>query len=93
MGVVAALLVLIEAVRTWWIVIPAAGRGITWVDLVAMAAVIGICGGHRFAGISDGKRFLEGPDPCLKPSEPYPMPDMSRPILGPGLSGARWRSA
>jgi hypothetical protein len=42
MGAVAALLVLIEAVRTWWLVIPAAGRGLAWVDLAAMAAVLGL---------------------------------------------------
>jgi hypothetical protein len=39
---VAALLVLIEAVRAWWIVIPAAGRGLEWVDVAAMAAVLGV---------------------------------------------------
>jgi hypothetical protein len=42
MGSVAGLLVLIEAVRVWWIVIPAAGRGLEWVDVTAMAAVSGV---------------------------------------------------
>jgi hypothetical protein len=42
MGSVAALLVLIEAARVWWIVIPAAGRGLEWVDVAAMAAVLGV---------------------------------------------------
>ena len=42
MGAVAAMLVLIEAVRAWWIVIPAAGRGLGWVDVAAMTAVLGV---------------------------------------------------
>ena len=42
MGSVAALLVLIEALRVWWIVIPAAGRGLGWVDVAATAAVSGV---------------------------------------------------
>jgi hypothetical protein len=41
-GFVAAMLVLIEIARAWWIVIPAAGRGLTWVDLAAMVAVLGV---------------------------------------------------
>jgi hypothetical protein len=39
---VAALLVLIEVARVWWIVIPAAGRGLKWVDVAAIAAVLGV---------------------------------------------------
>lgn len=42
MGTVAAMLVLIETLRAWWIVIPAAGRGLAWVDVAAMAAVLGV---------------------------------------------------
>lgn len=42
MGVVAAILVLIEIVRAWWIVIPAAGRSLTWVDGAALGAVLGL---------------------------------------------------
>lgn len=42
MCAVAALLVLIEAARVWWIVIPAAGRGLEWVDVAAMAALLGV---------------------------------------------------
>jgi len=39
---VAALLVLLEIPRTWWIVIPAAGRGVAWSDVVAMVALLGL---------------------------------------------------
>jgi hypothetical protein len=39
---VAALLVLIEPARVWWIVIPAAGRDLEWVDVAAMAAMLGV---------------------------------------------------
>lgn len=42
LGSVAALLVLIEAVRAWWIVIPAAARGLSWLDLAAMTAMLGL---------------------------------------------------
>jgi hypothetical protein len=42
MSGVAALLVLTGAARVWWIVIPAAGRGLEWVDVAAMAAVLGV---------------------------------------------------
>jgi hypothetical protein len=42
MGSVAALLVLIEALRVWWIIIPAARRGLEWVDVAAMVAMIGV---------------------------------------------------
>lgn len=38
---VAVLLVLSEIVRGWWLVVPAAGRGVGPVDLFAMLAVIG----------------------------------------------------
>ena len=93
MGAVAALLVLIEAVRAWWIVIPAAGRGLTWVDLAAMAAVIGVAAAIALRISRTASRSLEGPCPCLKPSESYPMPDTSPPISGPGSFGVRWRYA
>ena len=42
MGWVAALLVVIEIPRAWWIVIPAAGRSLSLVDLAAMLAVLGV---------------------------------------------------
>lgn len=45
MGVVAAVLVLIEVPRAWWIVIPTSGRDFGWVDVAAMLAVCGVGAG------------------------------------------------
>lgn len=42
---VAAVLVLAELPRVWWIVIPAAGRGLDWIDAAAMLGVLGLAGG------------------------------------------------
>lgn len=47
---VACLLVLTEIVRAWWIVIPASGRALAWVDVAAMAAVLGIAAGIALHG-------------------------------------------
>lgn len=44
-GALAGLLVLIEIPRAWWMVIPASGRGLDWVDAAAMAALLGIGAG------------------------------------------------
>jgi hypothetical protein len=41
---VAALLVLAELPRVWWIVIPAERRGLDWIDAVAMVGVLGLAG-------------------------------------------------
>jgi hypothetical protein len=41
-GAVAAGLVLIEIPRSWWIVVPAAGRGLSVVDGAAMLAMLGV---------------------------------------------------
>jgi hypothetical protein len=41
-GAVAALLVIIEGVRAWWLIIPSAGRDLVPLDLAAMAAVTGV---------------------------------------------------
>jgi hypothetical protein len=40
-GWVAALLVVIEVPRAWWIVVPAAGRSLSLLDVMAMLAVLG----------------------------------------------------
>jgi hypothetical protein len=42
---VAALLVLAELPRVWWMVIPAAGRRLDWTDVAAMVGVLGLAGG------------------------------------------------
>ena len=44
-GLVAAMLVAAEIPRAWWIVIPAARRGVDWTDAAAMTAMIGIAAG------------------------------------------------
>lgn len=42
---VAALLVAMEAVRSWWIVLPSLGRGLSWIDPFCMAGLGGLaCG-------------------------------------------------
>jgi hypothetical protein len=54
---IAALLVLAELPRTWWIVIPAARRGLDWIDAAAMLGVLGLAGGialHAFDRLRDG---------------------------------------
>jgi hypothetical protein len=45
MGWLGALLVVIEVPRAWWIVIPASGRNLSLVDVVAMMAVLGLAAG------------------------------------------------
>ena len=91
-GGVAALLVLIEAVRAWWIVIPAAGRGLTWVDLAAMAAVLGVGGGHRLAGCPVVRRLpSRAARPCLKPSESSRTPEHEPTDIGAGVHLGRRR--
>jgi hypothetical protein len=44
-GAIAALLVVLEIPRAWWIVIPASGRGIAWTDAAAMLALLGLAAG------------------------------------------------
>jgi hypothetical protein len=41
-GAVAAVLVLIEIPRSWWIVVPAAGRSLSLIDALAMLAMLGV---------------------------------------------------
>ncbi|MGA3401696.1 MAG: hypothetical protein ABSC95_20990 [Acetobacteraceae bacterium] len=38
----AALLIVMEVLRAWWLVLPAGGRGISWIDLAAMLALGGL---------------------------------------------------
>lgn len=58
MGGVAAMLVLIEVPRAWWIVIPAAGRTLGWVDVTTMLAVLGAAAGVALrAGRDAGSRW------------------------------------
>lgn len=53
---IAALLVLAELPRVWWIVIPAARRGLEWIDAAAMLGVLGLASGmalHAFHRLRD----------------------------------------
>ncbi|HEX4153844.1 MAG TPA: hypothetical protein VHY75_16680 [Steroidobacteraceae bacterium] len=52
-GSIAALMVLIEIPRAWWNVIPASGHGLDWVDVAAMAGLLGLAAAvalHAFHG-------------------------------------------
>lgn len=42
---VAALLVAMEILRSWWTVLPPLGRGIGWLDVAAMAGLCGVAAG------------------------------------------------
>jgi len=55
-GWLAGLLVLIEVPRAWWIVIPAAGRNLAWVDVAAMMAVLGLAAGIALRAHRSGQR-------------------------------------
>ena len=62
MAAIAALLVLVEIPRAWWIVIPASGRTLSLVDLTAMLAVVGSAaaialGAPRFAWLPNGVAY------------------------------------
>jgi hypothetical protein len=51
--VITGLLIIMGVIRDWWLVLPAAGRGLSWVDFAAVLA---------FGGISTGF-LLRGPAP------------------------------
>jgi hypothetical protein len=58
-GVFAAILAVMEIPRAWWIVIPAAGRTLDWVDAAAMCGVLGIAAGlalHAFERAGSGAK-------------------------------------
>jgi hypothetical protein len=41
LGATAALLIVMECLRAWWLVVPAGHRGFSWIDIAAMAAIWG----------------------------------------------------
>jgi hypothetical protein len=53
---ITSLLIVLSAVRGWWLVLPARGHGIGWIDIATMLA---------FGGISAGFA-LRGPNLCLR---------------------------
>lgn len=47
---VTSLLIVLSVVRGWWLVLPALGRGIGWIDIAAMLAFGGISAGFALRG-------------------------------------------
>jgi hypothetical protein len=39
---IAALLIMMEVLRAWWLVLPAGGHGVSWIDITAMLALGGL---------------------------------------------------
>ena len=50
LGATAGLLIVMELLRAWWLVLPAARRGFSWIDVAAMAAIWGIAAGLALRG-------------------------------------------
>ncbi|MGO4841786.1 hypothetical protein AB4144_56950, partial [Rhizobiaceae sp. 2RAB30] len=62
-GIVAvtAMLILGAVVRGWWLVVPAAGRGFSLLDVLAMLGIVGVSAGlalraQPLPGVSEGVR-------------------------------------
>jgi hypothetical protein len=45
LGAIAGLLIAMEVLRAWWLVLPAGGRFIGWIDIAAMLAFGGLASG------------------------------------------------
>jgi hypothetical protein len=60
-GWLCALLVLMEVPRAWWMVIPAAGRNLDWVDAAAMVAVWGPAVGMALHTYHDPGQIIAEP--------------------------------
>jgi hypothetical protein len=50
LGAIAGLLIAMEMLRAWWLVLPAAGRFIGWIDIAAMLAIVGLATGYALTG-------------------------------------------
>jgi len=53
----AALLIVMEMLRTWWLVLPSLGGGFDWIDAAAMLGLAGLSAGwlgHRLEGLRHG---------------------------------------
>jgi hypothetical protein len=57
-GAIAALLIVMEVLRAWWLVLPAGTRGFSWVDITAMLAIAGASGALVLRG--SGSRLARG---------------------------------
>jgi hypothetical protein len=59
LGATASLLVVMECLRAWWLVLPAAHRGFSWIDVGAMAAIWGFSTGLALRGPTLRLAFAE----------------------------------
>jgi hypothetical protein len=50
LGATAGLLIVMELLRAWWLVLPAARRGFSWIDVAAMATIWGAATGLALRG-------------------------------------------
>ena len=50
LGAVAGLLIAMEVPRAWWLVLPAGGRFVGWIDIAAMLAFSGLASGLVMTG-------------------------------------------
>jgi hypothetical protein len=50
LGGIACLLIAMEVLRAWWLVLPAGGRFIGWIDIAAMLAIGGLATGAAISG-------------------------------------------
>jgi len=50
---IAALLIIMEMLRSWWLVLPSLGRGLGWIDIAAMLAMAGLSAGWLLARTSN----------------------------------------
>jgi hypothetical protein len=50
LGGIAGLLVAMEVLRAWWLVLPAGGRFIGWIDIASMLAMGGLATGYALTG-------------------------------------------
>jgi hypothetical protein len=60
-GIFATILVLIEIPRAWWLVIPAADRNLDWMDVAAMAGVLGVAAGVALHAFKRTRPETRGP--------------------------------
>jgi hypothetical protein len=59
LGATAALLIVMELLRAWWLVLPAGHRGFSWIDIAAMAAIWGFSAALALRGPTLRLAFAE----------------------------------